>query len=148
MNCPSCNNETAPGATFCNHCGANLNASASGAAAATAAAPGQTSGLSDNTAGAIAYLTFIPAILFLVMEPYNRSAFVRFHAFQCIFLTIAAVIVQIVLGFIPVVGWVLAPIVGLLFLVVWIITILKASKGERYKLPWIGDLAEQQSGKA
>ena len=30
-------------------------------------------GLSDNTAGALAYITIIPAIIFLVMEPYNKN---------------------------------------------------------------------------
>lgn len=152
MNCPSCNNETAAGATFCNHCGANLNASTSGGAAA-ATAPAQASGLSDNAAGAIAYLTFIPAVIFLVMAPYNRNPFVRFHSFQCIFLTIAAIIVHLIVDFAFVgiswaIGMILSPLVSLFFLVVWIITILKASKGEWFKLPWIGDLAEQQARKA
>ena len=48
------------------------------------------SGLSDNAAGALAYITIIPAIIFLLVEPYNKNSFVRFHAWQCIFLGIAA----------------------------------------------------------
>ena len=44
------------------------------------------SGLTDNAAGAIAYITFIPAIIFLAIPPYNTSPFVRFHAWQSIFL--------------------------------------------------------------
>ena len=44
------------------------------------------SGLSDNAAGALAYLTVIPAIIFLIVEPYNKNSFVRFHSWQCIFL--------------------------------------------------------------
>ncbi len=47
------------------------------------------SGLSDNAAGAIAYITIIPAIIFLIVEPYNKNSFVRFHAWQSIFLGIA-----------------------------------------------------------
>ncbi len=57
------------------------------------AAPG-VGGLSDSAAGAIAYMTFIPAVIFLVMEPYSRRPFVRFHAFQCIFLTAASVLLH------------------------------------------------------
>ena len=53
------------------------------------------SGLSDNAAGAIAYITIIPAIIFLLVEPYNKSSFVRFHAWQSIFLGIAAIAVGI-----------------------------------------------------
>src|SRR3954467_4563543 len=57
------------------------------------------SGLSDNAAGGLAYITVIPAIIFLILEPYNRSSFVRFHAWQCIFLTIGCVVVDVALSF-------------------------------------------------
>ena len=50
------------------------------------AAPAE--GLSDTAAGALAYITFIPAIIFLVMPPYNTKPFIRFHAFQSIGLAI------------------------------------------------------------
>src|ERR1700679_2243912 len=59
------------------------------------------SGLSENSAGGLAYLTFIPAIIFLVMEPYNRNPFIKFHAWQSILLTgawVAWVIVRVILG--------------------------------------------------
>jgi uncharacterized membrane protein len=104
------------------------------------------SGLSDNAAGALAYVTIIPAIIFLLVEPYNKNSFVKFHAWQSIFLGIAAFAVQIVLSIIPVVGWILIPFVLIGFLVLWIIVLLKALKGERYKLPFIGNLAEKQAG--
>jgi len=104
------------------------------------------SGLSDNSAGALAYVTIIPAIIFLVLEPYNKSAFVRFHSWQSIFFGIAFAVAHIVLGVIPVVGWLVLMLLDLGFLVLWIITILKASKGEKYKLPFLGDLAAKQAG--
>lgn len=103
-------------------------------------------GLSNNAAGALAYVTIIPAIVFLVVEPYNKNSFVRFHAWQSIFLGIAAVAIQIVLTVIPFVGWILLPIVMLGFLIVWIMVLVKASRGERFKLPLIGKFAEQQAG--
>jgi uncharacterized membrane protein len=143
MNCPSCNAEVNPGSTFCSSCGAALSAPTGGAAAATL--PSQPAGLTDNAAGAIAYLTIVPAILFLILEPYNRSLFVKFHSFQCIFLSVAAFAAYLIAAFIPVLGLVIAPLLGLFFFVVWIITILKASKGEWFKLPVIGGLAEQQA---
>jgi uncharacterized membrane protein len=112
-------------------------------------------GLSDNAAAAIAYLTIIPAIIFLVLDPYNRVPLVRFHSWQSIGLFLAAVVLQfglsmmhILLHFIPFI-WVLfalvefAVSVGLF--IIWIITILKASKGEWYKLAVIGDFAEKQA---
>jgi len=104
------------------------------------------SGLSDNAAGALAYVTFIPAIIFLIVEPYNKNSYIRFHSWQCIFLSIAAFAINTVLAIIPILGWILMPFVSLAFLVVAIICILKALKGQRIKLPFIGDLAEKQAG--
>ena len=140
MICPSCNTETGSNSTFCPHCGANT---ATGAP--PAAIPAQQGGLSETAAGAIAYITIIPAIIFLAMEPYNRSSFVRFHSWQSIFLGVAAVAVHLILAVIPIIGWLLMLPVGLGFLIVWILVIVKASKGERYKLPFIGNFAEQQA---
>ncbi|MGB7266847.1 MAG: DUF4870 domain-containing protein [Terracidiphilus sp.] len=109
-------------------------------------AAGATSGLSDSAAGAIAYITIIPAIIFLIVEPYNKNSFVRFHSWQSIFLGIAAFAIQIVLSVIPVVGWIIIPFFLIGFLVLWIMCLIKASKGERWKLPLIGEFAEKQAG--
>lgn len=104
------------------------------------------SGLTDNTAGALAYVTIIPAIIFLLVEPYNKSSFVRFHAWQCIFLAIASIAIHLVLGIIPVIGWIIMPFASIGILIVWIIALVKALKGERYQLPIIGKFAAQQAG--
>jgi uncharacterized membrane protein len=141
MLCPSCNTETGSNSTFCPHCGANT---VTGAAAA-AAIPAQQGGLSETAAGAIAYVTIIPAIIFLAMEPYNHSSFVRFHSWQSIFLGVAAIALNLILGIIPIIGWLLMVPVGLGFLILWLVAIVKASKGERFKIPLIGNFAEQQA---
>jgi uncharacterized membrane protein len=106
----------------------------------------QSSGLTDNNAGALAYVTIIPAIIFLLIEPYNRNSFVRFHAWQCIFLGITSIAIHLVLGVIPVIGWFMMPFASLGILIVWIIALVKALKGERYELPIIGKFAAQQAG--
>jgi uncharacterized membrane protein len=105
-------------------------------------------GLSQNNAAALAYLTFIPAIIFLVMEPYNRNAFIRFHAFQCIAFSVVAFAIHLVLMFIPIIGWAISLLLTLVFFILWIMCIMKASKGEWYKLPIIGDFALTQSRSA
>jgi len=113
------------------------------------------SGLSDNLAAALAYVTIIPAIIFLVLEPYNRIPLIRFHSFQSIGFCILAFVLQVILTiaegllrFIPG-SWMLFSIchlvLGLGLFVVWLIVILKASRGEWYKLPIIGDFAEKQA---
>jgi uncharacterized membrane protein len=115
--------------------------------------PTTPSGLSDNGAGALAYITFIPAIVFLAMPPYNQSPYVRFHAWQSIFLNIACVLlffVLLIMGRIPFFGWFVFPIMMLLDLamfILWLFVVLKAVNGTKLKLPIIGALAESQASK-
>jgi uncharacterized membrane protein len=101
-------------------------------------------GLTDNSAGALAYVTIIPAIIFLLVEPYNKNSYVKFHAWQSIFLGIAAFALSFI-NIIPILGQIIFLLGMLLLFVAWIIVLLKALKGERYKLPFIGDLAEKQA---
>ncbi len=111
-------------------------------------------GLTDNVAGMLAYVTIVPAIIFLVMEPYNRSRFVRFHSFQSIFFAVAWTVIWIALTFVgmmPVLGWMtilIWPLLGIGGLILWIILLLKANQGQMFKLPVIGDMAEKQANAA
>ncbi len=108
-------------------------------------------GLSDNAAGGLAYVTFIPAIIFLIVAPFNSNPYVRFHSWQSIFLNIAWFVVDValmIIGRIPVLGWstvFLWPLVALGFFILWIVVLIKAFNGERFKVPFIGDLAEKQA---
>src|ERR1700734_1989458 len=125
---------------FCNMCGAQVAdgatvcAACSGRAAvlpATAAA-----GLTDNVAGMLAYVTFIPAIIFLVTPPYNQSRFVRFHSYQSIFFCVAVFAIQVILSIltvVPLLFFITGPLhllVALGALVLWIILLLKANQGQ------------------
>ena len=113
-------------------------------------------GMTDNVAGMLAYVTIIPPILFLVIEPYNKNRFVRFHSFQNIFLHVAALVCLdrfhyhlCVLAFIPILGHLVALLLWLVlsvgFLVVWVMLLIKANQGQMWKLPVIGDMAEKQA---
>jgi uncharacterized membrane protein len=139
-----CGTQIADGATTCAACAGRV---ATVPPTTTAAA----GGLTDNVAGMLAYFTIIPAILFLVMEPYNKSRFVRFHSFQCLFFAVAWTVLWIALNIIvhiPILGWLtilIWPLVGLAGLIIWIILVLKANQGQMYKLPMIGDMAEKQA---
>jgi len=99
------------------------------------------SGLSDNAAGALAYITIIPAILFLVLEPYNKRPFIRFHAFQCIGLAVCAFALSLIM-IIPILGWIVGVLGDLALFVCWILCIIKASKGQRWKVPILGNYVE------
>lgn len=143
--CPSCGTQLADG-TACPKCaGANVPG--------TVAVAPSGAGLADNVAGALAYVTIIPAIVFLVLEPFNKKRFVRFHSFQCLFFAVAWTALWIVLAFIghiPFLGWatvLIWPLISLVGFVIWLILVLKAYQGQMFKLPVIGDMAEQQAGR-
>jgi uncharacterized membrane protein len=115
-------------------------------------ATGANAGLSDDAASGLAYLTFIPAIIFLVVAPFNTNAKVKFHAWQSIFLAatwFAAWVILMVLTFVPFVGWILWPfhlLVVLALFIVWLICIIKAFQGGKFVIPIIGPLAQKQAG--
>jgi len=148
--CSSCGAAMAEGATTCPACGKSATQSVGGGTGA-APATATTSGMSDNVAGMLAYVTIIPAIVFLVVEPYNRNRFIRFHAFQNIFFNVAWIVLWIALsivGNIPVLGWaslLIWPLIGLGGLVIWVVLLLKSYQGQMFKLPIIGNMAEKQA---
>ncbi|HZS06818.1 MAG TPA: zinc-ribbon domain-containing protein [Blastocatellia bacterium] len=117
-------------------------------------APAAGSGLQPNVAGLLCYITFIPALVFLLLEPYNRNRFVRFHAFQCLFLTLVLFLFNIALAIALAIAGVILPwqlislvwaVVRLGSLALVILLMVKAYNNETYKLPVIGDMAEQQA---
>ena len=155
--CGNCGTQIADNATVCSNCGRPVTPVV-GAPPATYSAPAAgTMPLDENIAGMLAYFTIIPAIVFLLVDPFNRNRFVRFHSFQSIFAHIAWIIVCIalsivssILHFIPVIGWmitaILWPLIGLAVLIIWVLLVVKAFQHQIYKLPVVGDLAEKQAG--
>jgi uncharacterized membrane protein len=107
--------------------------------------PAANQGLSDTAAGALAYVTIIPAIIFLVMAPYNQRPFIKFNAFQCLFMAATWLVASFV-AIIPVIGWLVSIVVFLTLLVMWVLCIVNASQGKIFKVPVIGDYAAQQAG--
>ncbi|MGD0729789.1 MAG: hypothetical protein ABR956_00895 [Terracidiphilus sp.] len=110
--------------------------------------------MSDNAAAAIAYLTIVPAIVFLVLPPYNASPYVRFHAWQSVFLNVAACLIWFLLTILAAVSLLVAPalisvfhtLVFLGLVLVWILCVVPAVNGKIFKLPVIGALAAKQAG--
>ena|SRR5882724_601099 len=125
-------------------------------ASAPTPTPAASSGMTDNVAGALCYITIV-GIVFLLIEPYNKNRFVRFHAFQSIFFCVAVIAFEIVWTILATVlahiSFGLVSIIGLLGLVVylgilaaWIFLVFKAYSNQEFKLPVIGDLAAKQAG--
>jgi len=111
----------------------------------------------ENLVCTLAYaMGALSGVLFLVLEPYSKNRTVRFHAFQSIFVSIAVFLLWFalliftgVMAFLPFVGIALGTallgLFALAWLGLWIVLMMKAYQGERWKLPFIGDLAEKQA---
>lgn len=105
---------------------------------------GKTStGIQPQIAALLCYLLgFISGIVFILVEKENK--FVRFHAMQSILTFGALFVLQTVLPIVPMVGWILIPFVAVLNLTLWILLMVKAYRGETFKLPVVGDMAEKK----
>jgi len=109
----------------------------------TSATSTASSGLTMNTAAAISYVTIIPAIVFLLIAPYDKNPFVRFHSVQSILLGFFAFGAQTLLlytHFIPM-GFLISMILSAIFFILWVLVVVKAMTGEWFKLPILGSIA-------
>lgn len=101
-------------------------------------------GLEQNIAGLLCYLfSIVTGILFLILEKENR--FIRFHAMQAVITFIFFAGISIVLNFIPIIGLLISLLLGPVGFFLTIFLMIQAYQGKKYKLPYIGDLAEQYS---
>jgi uncharacterized membrane protein len=99
-------------------------------------------GMNPNTAAMLSYiLGLITGIIFFVLEKDNE--FVRFHAIQSIIFSAFLLVINIVLGFIPIIGLLVSLLLVPVSLVFWVILMAKAYQNEYYKLPVIGNMAER-----
>lgn len=109
--------------------------------------------LKPNVAGMLCYpLSIITGILFLVLAPYNKDRFVRFHAYQAIFFFVAMMVLSFGLGILGIVlPWRVERALSNLHSLLWfagtVWSMFQAYRGETFKLPFIGDLAENQANK-
>ena len=103
-------------------------------------------GLTENIEALFCYvLGFITGIIFLIIERENK--FVRFHAIQSIATFLPLFVISYIVRIIPFIGGILSFLIGVLEFVLWIVLMYKAYKKEWFKLPVVGDIAEQQINK-
>lgn len=100
----------------------------------------------ETLAGALAYF-LLPAIVFLLLEPYKRNRFVRFHSVQCIlfFLLGFAVLLFFFAVLSPLLVVLVLLLVGFALFVIWAVLLVKALQGEMLRLPLIGAFAASRS---
>ncbi len=101
-------------------------------------------GIKANVAGLLCYLLgFVTGLIFLLIEKNNK--FVRFHALQSIATFGSIFVAQWVVAFVPVMGPLVSGLLSIAAVVLWIVLMVKAYQGEKYKLPYLGDIAEKNS---
>ena len=128
--CPHCETEMPTDAAFCPACGRSMRPLPAG----------------DRALGALAYFTFIPAAILLLLPGFRTHRFLRFHAWQSLLIWALFVMLTLIALYLSNVA---AAVVFLLFgilaslamLFLWIVLSVKAWQGERFALPWFGELA-------
>lgn len=104
--------------------------------------PMSSTGLPEHIAGLLCYLLgWVSGLVFYLIE--KQSDFVKFHATQSVIVFGALTLASLATGGLPFIGLLLAPLLSVLALALWIILMIRAFQHVRYKLPWVGDLAEK-----
>jgi len=151
--CTKCGANVADNAAFCPSCGATQ-----GGASPSAPVASTQTGLAENVAGLLCYLVgWITGLIFYFTD---KRPFVRFHAAQSIVIFGGLHIILIVLGMLFGVGimaggWgafsgaiLLFHLLDLIGFILWILLMIKAYQGEKFRVPFAADLAESIFGKS
>jgi len=161
--CTKCGAVVADNAGFCAACGAP-NVAAAGASTAPSAAPASSPGaaaqtpMAENVAGTLCYaLGWVTGLIFYFTD---KRPYVRFHAAQSIVVFGGLHILWFVLGMFLgagmwMGGWgeftfslMLFRLLDLAAFILWILLMIKAHKGERFRVPVAADIAESIFGKS
>jgi len=151
--CTKCGANVADNTAFCPSCGATQ-----GGAPASAPAASSQSGLAENVAGLLCYvLGWITGLIFFLTD---KRPFVRFHAAQSIVVFGALMIIRIAIGMMFVTGGLMGVgagfslgvmlywLISVAGLILWILLMVKAYQGERYRLPIAAEFADKLVGKS
>lgn len=116
----------------------------------------QGTGLTPNIASLLCYIcTPITGIIFLLIEKENRD--VKFHAWQSVAFGVAYIVLIIALEIVAAIMGVIASVLGIIVgffipilmlaaFIVWIVCMVKAYQGERWRIPMLGDFAAKKAG--
>ena len=132
-------------AKYCLQCGEPASEPGKTGKSKTSAEHATITAHDDRMAGALAYLVLFAAA-FLVLEPYNRNRFIRFHSFQALLMTAAYVVIGVVfqiLNFMLGVFGLFLLVYTLAFVGAMVWLMLQAFQGNRFRMPIIGDMAEK-----
>jgi uncharacterized membrane protein len=155
--CTKCGAVVADNAAFCGSCGAPQSVATPANAPVAAPVPAQ-SQMSENVAATLSYaFGWLTGLIFYLID---KRPYVRFHAAQSIVvfggLHILTFIIGAVFGLSILtggfvgfsMGLALYRILNVLALILWVLLMIKAHQGERFRIPAAADLAEKIFGKS
>lgn len=148
--CTQCGKQISDDARYCPGCGSAQG----GASASPSSAPASGAKFLDNmnprTAAILCYIPvigWIPCVILLAAQRFQRDRTVRFHAFQGLYLFVAWLLVDRAIG--PVIRAMPFDNLGLIGLMklalvgAWVFMLIKTSNNEDYRLPVFGELADR-----
>jgi uncharacterized membrane protein len=130
IECPHCGTEMPPSAAFCPACGWSMRPLPE----------------KDRILAALAYFTFVPAAVLLLLPGFRTHRFIRFHAWQSaliwgVFFVLTIIAISLSNVAAAMVFLLSGILISLAMLFLWIVLSIKAWQGERFELPWFGTLA-------
>jgi len=116
----------------------------------------QGTGLAPNIASLLCYICSpITGIIFLLIEKENKD--VRFHAWQSLVFGVSYIVIIILLEILAFIMGMIASVLGIIIgffipivmlaaFILWIVCLVKAYQGERWKIPVIGEFSAKKAG--
>ncbi len=158
--CTKCGAALADNASFCAACGASQPGSPQSPGAQGTAPVGTTAQkqMAENVAGLLCYvLGWLTGLIFYFID---KRPYVRFHAAQSIVVFAGLHVLLFLFGvFFGIsllaggwagfsVGYAIHSLIGLAMFVLWILLMVKAYQGERFRVPIAADISEKIFGKS
>src|ERR1700730_5721178 len=152
--CTKCGAVVADNASFCAACGAAQSAASSSPIAPATTQPQ----MDENVAGTLCYvLGWLTGLIFYFID---KRPYVRFHGAQSIVVFGGLHIIMFALGaFFGLslltggwtgfsIGFTFYRLLDIVALVLWILLMIKAHQGQRFRIPFAADVAESIFGKS
>lgn len=91
----------------------------------------------SKTAAILSYITVVGFIIAIVLQGQNKTRLGAYHLRQSLGIYLTCV-VSGALAFVPVLGWLLMPVVWVGLIVVWVMGLIAAAQGRMTPVPLIG----------
>jgi uncharacterized membrane protein len=96
----------------------------------------------DKTVAILCYLTIIGFIVAIVMHQSHKTQLGAFHLRQVLGLVVTGIVGGLC-GVVPILGWIVSFFVVIVLLVLWLMGLISAVRGDMRPIPIVGDHFQQ-----